>query len=356
VASKEPEAPPPTEVWLTPEPVAALQPVVEPLDEKTIVDTVLTAGKIAFDDGNLWHGFSPVSGRVIKVEARVGQQVKKGDPLARIESPDMGQASSDVSKALADVSAAKRDYDRAKNLWEERAISTHDLEVAEDTYLRAQAELQRAQQKIFLLRGPMNDAVTQSFVLKSGMDGEVLARAVSLNYEVAGLYGGGTPVELFTVGDVDHVWLVADIYEQDLPLVTVGVPVTFSVTAFPDQVFKTTVSWVSSTLDPVARTAKIRCIVPNADRKLRPEMFAVVKLQVTEKSGLGVPRPAILRIGDKTGVFVDDGETPAHVHRYEWVPVSVDEGEGDRIVRLVSGPPKGAKVVVKNAIKLSSML
>jgi cobalt-zinc-cadmium efflux system membrane fusion protein len=347
---------PASEVWLTQKQLDDAQIDVQSLDSGVLTDSVTAAGKIAFDDINLWHGFSPVSGRVTKLLAVVGQHVNKGDALAAIESPDVAQATADMAKANADVVAGKHDYERAKSLWDQKAISMHDLEASEDNYLKAKSELERAQQKVVLLRGASYDTMSQSFVLKSGVDGEVLARNVTLNFEIGGLYGGGTPVELFTIGELDHVWVLADIYEADIARVHPGAAATVLSVSFPDRVYDTKVEWISSTLDPISRTAKIRCELANPDHSLRPDMFATVRVHVEALPGYGVNPDAVVRLGQQTMVFLDEGESPTHLRRFRAYPVLADEGDGDKLVRILSGPPKGSKVVVKNAKRLSSYL
>ena len=178
-------------------------------------DTILTSGRVALDDLRSAHVFSPVTGRVVKISAQLGQHVRKGDVLAVIESPDIGNAVSDVHKAEADLIAAEHDLKRKKQLFEEKAGSAADLEASEDNWRKAKAELERARQKQFLLRVGNVNAVTQSYALTSPIDGDVLLRNINPGIEVQGQYSGGANQELFTIGEVDKVWLLGDLYEMD---------------------------------------------------------------------------------------------------------------------------------------------
>ena len=230
-AAEVPQGPeaPPGEVWLTPEQVRDAKIDVEAVALRDVDDTILTSGHVVLDDLKSGHVFSPVTGRVVRIDAQLGEHVKKNDPLAVIESPDIGNVVSDVHKAEADLIAAEHDYKRKKDLFEHRAGSAADLEASEDNWRKARAELERARQKAYLLRLGNVGAVTQTYTLSAPVDGEVLMRNINPGIEVQGQYGGGTAQELFTIGEIDRVWVLADVYEMDLARVHVGAPVVVSV-------------------------------------------------------------------------------------------------------------------------------
>lgn len=188
------------EVWLTEAQIAEAKVEVAPLDEESVDDVVVTSGKVAFDDAKVSHVFSPVSGRVTRIEGKLGQTVKKGDVLATLESPDIGMASADLHKAQAERITAEHDLERQRELLAAHATSQRDFEQAEDAYRKAVAEVERAKQKTGLFRAGASSGVTQSYALRAEIDGEIVARNVTPGVEVQGLYSGGNPVELFTVG------------------------------------------------------------------------------------------------------------------------------------------------------------
>src|SRR5262249_14997132 len=148
--------------------------------------------------------------------------------------------------------------------------------------------------------------------------------------EVQGTYGGGQSVELFTIGELDRVWVFADIFEMDLGSVRKGARATVRVVAYPTKIFDGTVEWVSGALDPVSRTAKVRISVENKDEhfKLKPEMSATVQISTEEKHTLAIPKTALLRMGDQKVVFVQTGITPDGRLKFGRRPVAVDEEEG----------------------------
>ena len=281
-AASEPPGPqpPPGQVWLTPQQVKDAKIEVQTIAEQDVDDTILTSGRVALDDMRSAHVFTPVTGRVVKIIAGLGQRVKKGDPLAVIESPDIGNAVSDVHKAEADLIAAEHDFKRKKDLFEQKAGSAADQEASEDNWRKAKAEVERARQKAYLLRAGNVDTVTQTYTLPSPIDGEVLAMNINPGMEVQGQYTGGATQELFTIGEIDKVWVIGDLYEMDLARVQVGAPAAVTTVAYKDKVFNGQVDWVSGMLDPSTRTAKVRSHV----RQPRP---AAAARDVRDRPDLG---------------------------------------------------------------------
>jgi cobalt-zinc-cadmium efflux system membrane fusion protein len=347
--------PPPGQVWLTPQQVRDAKIEVQAIAEQGVDDTILTSGRVALDDLRSAHVFSPVTGRVVRIAAQLGQRVKKGEPLAVIESPDIGNAVSDVHKAQADLIASEHDYQRKKGLHEEKAGSAADMEAAEDNYRRAKAEVERARLKAALLHTGAADAVTQTYTLVSPIDGEVLLRNVTPGIEVQGQYGGGVAQELFTIGEIGKVWVLGDLYEIDLARVRDGAPAVVTVVTYPGKVFRGRVDWVSGMLDPSTRTARVRCTFDNPDQLLRPEMYATVRISVEERRALALPGDALLHMGDYKVVFVEAGETDGRV-TFERLPVDVDEGESNQWLEVKHGLSLGQKIVVKGANLLSQKL
>lgn len=318
--------------------------------EQDVPDAVALGGRLAFDDLSVTHVFSPVSGRVTRVLARPGQRVRRGDPLAAIQSPDVGQAVSDVVKAEADLTQAEHERTRQRELYEAHAGARRDLEAAEAAFQKAQAEVDRAHQKTQLLRAGTFDQVTQEFLLVSPIDGEVVARNVNPGAEVQGQYAGAaSAVELFTVGGTERLQVLADAYEVDLPRLREGAPVSIQVAAWPGKVFHGTIEWVADVLDPQLRTARVRCAVENPDHLLKPEMYEAVTIQVPGKRLLAVPRRALLRVGEETVVFVEAGGRDGK-RVYQRRRVSADEGRAGGLVPVEGDLKAGERVVVKGAI------
>ncbi len=362
------EVPPSDQVWLTPAQVAEAKIQVAAVGDHVVDETLLTSGTVTLDDLRSGHVFSPVTGRVTKIVAQLGQRVKKGDPLAIIESPDIGNAVSDVHKAEADLIAAEHNLDRKKALYAQKAASAADVETSEDAERNAKAELERARQKQFLLRVGNVDAVTQTYTLSSPIDGEVLLRNINPGIEVQGQYSGGAGNnclpglmtnavcgELFTIGELDKVWVLGDIYEIDMGRVHVGAPAKVTTVAYPGRVFTGTVDWVSGAMDSNTRTAKVRCTFDNPDGQLRPMMYVTVQISVDPREALAIPRSAMVRLGEYKVVFVQIGEANGRV-RFERLPVAVDESAGTPYVAVKHGVEMGQRIVVEGAAALAQRL
>ena len=299
------------------------------------------------------HVFSPVTGRVTAINAALGQRVKKGDSLAVIESPDLDLALANVQKADADMVAAKHNFDRQKELADAHAVSQRDLESAEDDYNKATAELHRSQQMMKILHA--EGTSSGAFSLRTPVAGEVISRTVNPGMEVQGQYGGGgSAVELFTVGELDPLWAIADVYEMDLSRVKVGDSVDVTVVAYPDRKFQGRIDWISGALDPVTRTAKVRCTLANPDHLLRPEMYATMSVAGTGQRMLSLPRAAVLHLGDQTLVYEDIGPGPGGLLRFQQVPVDVDEDIPGDYVHVVKGLAENDRVVTSGSLLLTN--
>jgi cobalt-zinc-cadmium efflux system membrane fusion protein len=323
------------------------------VQQRELANKIAITGKLTFSDLEVAHVFSPVTGRVTVINAGLGQRVKKGDSLAIIESPDLDLALANQQKADADLTAAKHNFDRQKELADAHAVSQRDFESAQDDYNKAVAELHRAQQMMKILHA--DGGSSGAFALRTPVAGEVISRTVNPGMEVQGQYGGGgSAVELFTVGELDPIWAIADVYEMDLSRVKVGDIVDVTVVAYPDRTFQGRVDWISGALDPVSRTAKLRCTLANPQRLLRPEMYATVSVAGTVPRLLSVPRTAVLHLGEQTLVFKDIGPSPSGLLRFEEVPVEVDEDIPGDFVRVAKGLAENDTIVTSGALLLTN--
>lgn len=344
------------ETWLTDTQLRASQVVLGKVTQSRVAETTQLAGRVGFNDLRVTHVFSPVTGRVANIFANPGDKVGKGAVLAEIDSPDVGNAMSDLLKAEADAEAAKREMLRQRDLFSVHAAPKRDVDAAENSAARADAELQRTRQKMKLFRVGSSGSgrVSQTYALRAPIAGEVLARNLNPGAEVQGQYTGSNVVELFLIGDIDEVWITADVHEMELGRIAVGQPVVARVVTYPDEKFPGLVQWMSEVLDPATHTAKVRIVVPNASHRLRPEMYATLDVTVGERMALAVPRSAIVRLGQELVVYVAQGKTPDGrsrlVRRRVKLPADVPS---NGMVPVVSGLSEGEQVVEKGTILLT---
>lgn len=342
------------EAWLDEKQVKDARIVVEPAHVRAVGAPVVAPARVAFNDLQVAHVFSPVSGRVMRVLAQPGDRVRKGTGLASIHSPDVGQAFADLARAQADLQLSEQEERRQKELFDARASARRDLETAVAGAARARAEFARAREKASMLRSE-GLQVTQEYEIRSPIDGEVIFRNINPGMEVQGQYAGGQTVELFTVGELSAVWILADVFAIDVPRLAVGAPARLSLPAFPGRTFDGKVNWIAGALDPAARTARLRITLPNPSKELKPEMLGTVEITGRARQALAVPRSAVLRVGEGRFVFVQDGTAPDGRARFLRRAVEVDD-DGGEVVAVTRGIAPGEKVVTGGAILLLGML
>lgn len=354
--ASRPPTPPPGEAWLTQQQIKNLDIKIKAVTDQPVGATIRAVARVTFDDLRVAHVFSPVTGRITKILAQPGQRVKKGQALCAIQSPDLGSAMSDLAKAEATLLQAEKDWQRQKDLIEQNAASRRDYESAQAVYFNAKAEVTRAQRKAKLLRQGNLDTVTQEFTLSSPIDGDIVMRGANPGLEVQGQYTGGATVELFTIGEIDRVWVLSDVFEMDLPRIKIGTPVAVGVIGYPGETFSGKVEWISGTIDPATRTAKVRCSIDNRALKLKPEMYGTALITVDADKQLAVKRSAVLTVGEQSAVFVETGNTPDGHLRFERRVIVIDESAGGDLLPIKQGLKRDERVVTAGSILLLGML
>ena len=327
------------------------QIVVEEVQLKPLAGDLSLPGKVQYSEDRYAKVSSPLVGRVVEVRAKLGDKVAAGQVLLSLESADLGAAYSDFVKAESDFQLSKRNYELAKDLYESKAMSKKDLVQAENDFLKAQAEFRRTRERLLALRVPAEELdkprterlITSRFDLKSPLAGTVVERNVTVGQMV-----GADPTQvLYTIADLNELQVVAEVYERDLSRVSKGAAVTVTVEAYPDETFSGTIVYVGDVVDPTTRTIKVRCNVTNRDLKLKPEMFAQVRLKVgSNRPVLALPKEAVIVVGGQAFVFVQAADG-----RYVRRPVVTGTMSGDTI-QIREGLQSRERVVVKGALLL----
>ncbi len=246
-------------------------------------ETVLASGQVVFDDDIVAHVTSPVAGRVTHVLAQLGRRVARGAPLAVIASPELARAVPDKLKAEADLAAAEGEDQRQRQLFDAHEGVTERLEAARVALALARARVERARARAALVQGLGGDGMTGSFSLVAPIGGVVLAAAAVPGAVVAGLGSDSGAPDLFTVGSLDRVWVIARISAADLARVRVGARVTVQVAALPGEAFAGRVARLSAP-GPASDEAAVRCAVANAGGVLRPGMAATVAVAAAARA------------------------------------------------------------------------
>jgi membrane fusion protein, heavy metal efflux system len=248
---------------------------------------------------------SMANGRVVDIRARLDDNVKKGQLLFSVQSPDISGAFGTYVKAEADEQLANKAYLRAQDLYQHGAISQSMVEQAEDTEKDAKAVMTAAEEQLKILGV---DKAHPSPIVKvfAPTSGVIVAQNIT-EAAATGVSLSGTATA-FTIADLSSVWIICDVYENDLSKVTLGQQAQIKVAAYPDKILTGRVSDIGPVLDPTIRTAKVRIEVANPDI-LRLGMFVTATLMsrntVTHAS---VPASAILHLHDREWVFVPAGQ------------------------------------------------
>jgi cobalt-zinc-cadmium efflux system membrane fusion protein len=308
--------------------------------------TELTAnGVVSPDVTRTIHVTSLGGGRVLDLKVKLGDSVKKGQTLLVISSPDLAMAMADYQKAVADEALSHKALDRAQLLYDKGAVAAKDLEVAQDAEDKAKVDVSTSAQHVRVLGGdPAHPSSTID--LRAPVGGTIVEQNVAGFEGVKSL--DNTP-NLFTIADLTEVWVVCDVFENDLGEVHLGDAAEIKLTAFGDRVFHGKVVDISRVLDPNTRSAKVRIVLPNGDGTLRPGMFAVAKFKSRKAvSRVVIPATAIMRLHDKDWIFRKEGDK-----NFRRVAVQADGLTPDGMQEIRDGLKAGDEVVA-NALEFST--
>jgi cobalt-zinc-cadmium efflux system membrane fusion protein len=323
----------------------------------------MAEGRIAVNEDRATPVFSPYSGRVVRVLARMGETVEAGATLFEIETTDLAGAASDLlsavdaaQKARATLEQARREEARQASLFGARAASQRDVEQARTAAATAAEDLRTAESSLAAARDKLRvlgrsaeqiarieqsrkvDAVVP---VTAPIGGTVTQRRVGPGQWLSS--GGSDPV--FTIADLATVWMVAAVREMDAPLIKTGLPVEVVVGALPDRVFPARITTVGAGLDPTTRRLTVRAEVQDPDHLLKPEMFATFRIAVGEpRSSVGVPVSAVIYSGPEASVWVAlDG------NRFIQRPIAAGIRAGD-MLEVTEGLNDGERIVTGGAL------
>jgi len=286
---------------------------------------------------------SLASGRVVDIRARLGDTVRKGQVLLRVRSDDVAGGFDAYRKAVADELFARQQLDRSKGLYAHGAISQSQLEAAQDTEADAKVTLETTTEHLRLI-GNDPDHPTGIVDIVAPVSGVITDQEVT---NASGVQGLSSP-NPFTISDLSYVWVLCDVFENDLPNVRLGETADIRLNAYPDQVLKGTISNIGAILDPNIRTAKVRIEVRNPGL-MRPGMFATATFHGLKKEvRAAVPASAILHLHDRDWVYVPAGGK--EFHRLE---VTAGDTLPDKMQEILSGLQPGQNVVT-NALALQN--
>jgi len=318
-------------------------PVVVAQPHSTAPELKVT-GVVSADVSRSVPVISLASGRVVDIRARLGDEVKKGQLLMRVQSADISGAFSDYRKAMADEVLARAQFDRAQLLYDKGAVAKKDLEVAQDTLDKAKVDVETAAERLRVLGvdGSHPSAIVDIFAPVSGV---IIEQNVTA---AAGVKTLDNSPNLFTIADLTEIWIICDVYENDLANVRLGEFADVRLNAYPGRVFQGRISNIGPILDPTIRTAKVRLQMHNPGL-MRIGMFVTATFHgVTKEMHAAVPASAVLHLHDRDWVYV-----PAPDQKFQRVGVVGGVMLPGNMQEIVSGVQPGQQVVA-NALVLQN--
>jgi len=337
--------------------------VLAPVMERVFRAEEIADGAIAIDDDLTTPIFSPYSGRVTKLFAKAGDEVKAGAPLLAVNAAEFVQGQNDLLAAHAALNTARAQQKltainakRQAELYQAKGASLRDREQAEADLAAANAALATAETALAAVRnrlrilGKSDEEIAgletarkmnPEAIVTAPIEGTVTQRQVGLGQFIQS--GASNPV--FAIGNLRTAWLVAYVREADAPHIRLGDPVEVRVLAFPERIFKAKLSYIAPMIDPATHRLAVRADVENADGALKPQMFASFSILTgPDRSALAVPDFAVLREGNEARVWVE-----AAGHTLALRPIRVGRVR-DGLVEVVEGLALGDKIVTSGTI------
>jgi cobalt-zinc-cadmium efflux system membrane fusion protein len=314
-------------VEATPEQLTQIK--VEPVHKEAIDLDLETTGKVGFNEDRITPVIAPYNGRVLEVMGNKGDTVAAGEALVVIDSADLVEAANDLSEAIANsdkariaVDIAEKAAERARNLTQQEAMATKELQAAESDLAKTREDYRRAQAAVAVVRSRLaifgkskseiaelensiTDQLDRRVIIRAPIAGTIVDRKVGMGQFIK----PDTPDPLFLISDLSTVWVNADVYERYLPEIHVGAPVEITVAAYADRRFPARISAINPTVDPASRTIRVRCLVPNPNGLLKPEMFANIRIGgAAKRNVVTVPSAAVMTKGTESFVLLEQSK------------------------------------------------
>jgi cobalt-zinc-cadmium efflux system membrane fusion protein len=315
---------------------------VSTVHPQSVTDRLVLGAKVVPDPTRVVHIYSQITGRLVALYVRPGQEVTKGQTIGLIESSEIASARGDYDKAKIEVARSDRQLDRAKLLLQHEVMAQRDYDDLQAADEAAHAELTRSIQRIKMLGFPP-DGSADSVELRAPISGAVLDIG-SASGEMQRSLDNANPIA--TVANLDSVWILGDIFERDLNTVHPKLPVEVTFPAYPGETVHGTIANISDAMDPTSRTIKVRVVLPNPGHRLKPDMFANLSVARTTAPEFILPTTAIVHDGPASYVYIETA--PGKYERHQ----VTTGGVRDKTVVVSSGLKDGDQVVTTGAALL----
>jgi len=316
---------------------------VEAVAEEQIQRTLVLPAVVEADPSRLVKVLPPLGGRITQLKVQLGERVKEGQPLAVLDSPDLGTAYADHERATVLLDLARKNRDRARELAKIGGAAIRDLQQAETDYVTAEAEHQRADARLRQIGvSPETSDPMRTVTITAPIAGSVIELDVGV-----GAFWNDPNASLMTVADLSSIWVTANVPEKDTVLIAKGQAAEVVFAAYPGEVFRGQVLFISDIVDSDSRRTKVRIAFPNPEIRLKPNMFATVSFFAPAQKVATVPATALVLKNDGERVFVE-------VAPWTFQPrnVEINYQQGSSAV-IKSGLTAGERAVVKGGVLLN---
>ena len=319
---------------------------IDTVKNENIEDILSLSGEVSYNDNKVIKIFPNASGQVIKVNVSLGDKVKRGQALAVIKSADVAGSYADLSTQLSDADIAEKEFKNEEALYKNGIASEKEYKQAEIEYDKAKNEVNKAKTQI-AINGGGNTNAGGTYIITAPTDGFVVEK----NINAGSFIRNDNSQNLFTISDMQDIWVWANVFETDIQKIQPGQPAEITTLAYPGKVFYGKVDQENAVLDPESKAMKIKIILPNPGMLLKPQMFTTVTLAKDEpEKALEIPSDAIISDGGKSYVVVY--KDPYHVKVEEVVLLKI----AGRKTYISEGLKEGDKIISKNQIFIYNSL
>ena len=308
---------------------------------KTVNQVLNLTGKITFDQDGVVKVFPLVGGHIEDVKVELGDYVTKGQVLAIIRSGDLADLEQQAIAAKSGLSIAQKNLQVSEDMTKSGLSSQKELVAAKEGEKTAKAEVNRVAERKSIL-----GAKGMLYVVKAPTNGFIVEKTAATGMELR----GDDPENLFTISNLDRVWVMANVYESDIANVHLGQEAKITTISFPDKIYTGKVDKIFNTLDPMNKTEKVRIQLINKDFQLKPEMFTNILVEYggTEQK-LAIPSKAVVFDNNQNYVVVKENG------KLSIKPISVYKTVGDKTF-VSSGLAVNTPVIVENQLTLFQAL
>ncbi len=319
---------------------------IDTVKNENIEDILSLSGEVSYNENKVVKIFPNASGQVVGVNVSLGDKVSRGQTLAVIKSADVAGDYADLKTQLSDAAIAEKEFKNEEQLYKSGIASEKEYKQAQLEYDKAMNEVKKVQMEI-AINGGGKTSEGGNYLITSPSDGYVVEK----NVTAGSFIRNDNSQNLFTISNMQDVWVWANVFETDIEKIQTGQPAEVTTLAYPDKIFYGKVDQVNTVLDPVSKAMKIKIVLPNTGMLLKPQMFTTVTLAKAEsQKALEIPSDAIISDGGKSYVIVYKDKY--HVNAREVIPLKIS----GRKTYLSAGLKEGELIISKNQIFIFNSL